>query len=474
MRLCTISSGFTLITLSFAARAETIEVGPGKAHGLLSEVVAGLAPGDVVQIDGGNTYQEDVSIDVSGITIRGIPVNGQRPVLSGSVHVSGDHIVLENLEIRDGAPTCLTHGGHDLVVRDTAVHDCPNHGILGTDVGSGSLLLERIEVYNCASVQTGNRKHQIYIATDEVAHPGAVFRMELSYVHDCGSGGSNVKSRAERTELYSNWIENGGLYELELYGPDEDGVPSGWTENLAREDSDVVGNVFHRAKVSATSFLFRFGGDGDAELDDAGLNDSKGRVRFAYNTVIATSGTGVFKTFNRLDSIEAHNNVFFGEGGGLRLLEDDARWIGGSQLVIGDHNWVSEGTTEIPAGFTATLTAGNPELGGDFYPVASSMLIDAGASPTVSPAGHEFPNPLSVPLYHPSIVPSPEATFRPMVGNVDIGAFEYGDGPPQPGATVETSEPEKAESCSTRGGVTDRTAWMLFALGLLLLRRQPT
>src|SRR5262245_35353835 len=335
--LCTISSGLTLITLSFAARAETIEVGPGKAHSLLSEVVDGLAPGDVVQIDGGNTYQEDVSIDVSGVTIQGIPVNGQRPVLSGSVHVSGDHVVLENLEIRDGAPTCLTHGGHDLVVRDTAVHDCPNHGILGTDVGSGSLLLERIEVYNCASVQTGNRKHQIYIATDEVAHPGAVFRMELSYVHDCGSGGSNVKSRAERTELYSNWIENSGLYELELYGPDEDFVPGGWHEDLAREDSDVAGNVFYRTENQDTSFLCRIGGDGSSQLGDAGNNDSKGRVRFAYNTIVVPDGTGMFRTFNRVESIEVHDNVFFAAGGGLRMLEDDAEWIGGSQVVAGDH-----------------------------------------------------------------------------------------------------------------------------------------
>jgi hypothetical protein len=424
-------------------------------------------------------------------------------VLSGTVHVSGDHIVLENLEIRDGAPTCLTHAGHDLVVRDTAVHDCPNHGILGTDVGSGSLLLERVEVYNCASVQTGNRKHQIYIATDEVAHPGAVFRMELSYVHDCGSGGSNVKSRAERTELYSNWIENGGLYELELYGPDEDFVPNGWHEDLAREDADVAGNVFHRTENQDTSFLFRIGGDGSSQLGDAGNNDSKGRVRFAHNTIVVPDGTGIFRTFNRVESIEVHNNVFFAAGGELRMLEDDASWVGGRQVVAGDHNWMSDGATDVPAEWNATLTGSDPQLADpaalDFHPIEESPLVDAGASPTVSPAGYEFPNPLSVPKYHPppaKVLAAADVIARPTVGVVDIGAFEYGVAPPQPpdggnndggsnggssndGAPnhedgEDPSSPVAEEEGGCRVGASDASngAWMLLALLFIKRRRR--
>jgi hypothetical protein len=425
-----------------SAFAATYQVGPDREHASLAEVVDGLGPGDVVEIDGGATYQEDVTIDVSGsdgvpITIRGVSVAGVRPVLSGAIFVHGDHIVLEGLEIRDGAPVCLQHGGHDLTVRDVVVHDCPNHGILGTDVGSGSLTLEYVEVYATATEQTGNRKHQIYVATDEVAHPGSVFRVQFSYVHDCGPGGSNIKSRAERTELYSNWIEGGGLYELELYGPDEDGTPDGWTEDLAREDADIAGNVFYRTENQDTDWLFRIGGDGSPDLGDAGLNDSKGRVRFTNNTVIAPSGTGVFRTFNRVDSVEVHNSVFFGEGGGLRMLDDEAEWVGGSQLVSGDHNWISEGT-DVPARWAATVTGTDPALadtdGMDLLPSEASPLVDAASTPTLSPAGHEFPSPLDVPLYHPPnavLLGVGEATPRPVVGTVDIGAYEFGIGPPQ-------------------------------------------
>jgi hypothetical protein len=43
------------------------------------------------------------------------------------------------------------------------------------------------------------------MATDQTAYPGAVFRMQHSYVHDA-NGGNNVKSRAERNEIYYNWI----------------------------------------------------------------------------------------------------------------------------------------------------------------------------------------------------------------------------------------------------------------------------
>ncbi|MCZ7679294.1 MAG: hypothetical protein M5U28_11265 [Sandaracinaceae bacterium] len=72
------------------------------------------------------------------------------------------------------------------------------------------MLLERVEVHHCGG---GDRDHQIYMATDEVAYPGSVFRMQHCWVHDANSG-NNVKSRAERNEIYSNWIEGAYYHEL--------------------------------------------------------------------------------------------------------------------------------------------------------------------------------------------------------------------------------------------------------------------
>ena len=82
------------------------------------------------------------------------------------------------------------------------------------------------------------------MATDETAYPGAVFRMQHCYVHDA-NGGNNVKSRAERNEIYYNWIEGAYYHELELIGPD------GQAESLKREDSDVVMFIDPDIKVFA-------------------------------------------------------------------------------------------------------------------------------------------------------------------------------------------------------------------------------
>ena len=113
------------------------------------------------------------------------------------------------------------------------------------------LLMEYVEVHHTGN---GTSQHQVYMATDEVAHPGAVFRMQHCYLHDA-NGGNNVKSRAERNEIYFNWIEGAMYHELELIGPDPNGAAVGWTIDLKREDSDVVGNVL---KKTATTFVARF------------------------------------------------------------------------------------------------------------------------------------------------------------------------------------------------------------------------
>src|SRR5262249_49082478 len=143
------------------------------------------------------------------------------------------HYRFQGFEITGGTQRCLYHHGADLSVVDTLVHDCARQGILGADEDSGSLSLEYVEVYGCGA---GDQAHQLYIATDEAAHPGSAFRMQHSFIHD-GRGGNNVKSRAERNELAYNWIEGAFYHEVELIGPD------GQDPARAREDSDVVGNV---------------------------------------------------------------------------------------------------------------------------------------------------------------------------------------------------------------------------------------
>mgnify|MGYP006290127279 FL=1 len=418
------------------ALTATYRVGPTRPYHTLQEVAPLLAPGDVVEVDGGHTYPGGVVFSRAGspsapITIRGVRVGGQRPVISGGVNTlhfetpwpytgpGADWYIVEGLEITGGSSRCLFHQAADLVVRDTVIRDCPAHGILGADAGSGSLTLDRVEVFGCGD---GGSRHQIYMATDEVHRPGSVFRMQHCYVHD-GNGGNNVKSRAERNEIYCNWIEGAFYHELELIGPDPGGAPPGWSHDLVREDSDVVGNVLRRAGPNADFYATRIGGDGTGDTD--------GRYRFVNNSFLLVGDRAAFRAFDGLESLEVHSNVFFRlDTGGPRILRTiDADWATGSEVVAGEGNWVETGVTDLPGQWTGTVSGDDPGLadpaGCDPRPVPGSPLVDAGAMAPSGPPGFPFPAPLNLPLCEPPLGALPEQpAVRVLTGTVDIGAYE--------------------------------------------------
>ena len=335
------------------ASATTYAVGPGRPYPDLQAVARLLRPGDRVEVDGGVTYPGGVVLREAGtarakITIVGLRAGGRRPVIAGgstTLELRGDHYVVEGLDITGGTSRCLFHHADDIVVRDTVVHDCPHHGVLGADEGAGSLTLAYVEVYRAGE---GDHAHPIYMATDEEEHPRSVFRMEHCYVHDA-TGGNSVKSRAERNEIYANWIEGGRYHELELIGPDGD------ERKRRREDSDVVGNVLYKTRPG---YAIRVGGDGSG--------DSNGRFRFVNNTILLGPGPGggAFRLFSGLESIEMHNNAIARAGGGAVrvVVEQEVRWAAGRPVVTGTNNWIPAGSSGVPPEWIHTLTGADPRF----------------------------------------------------------------------------------------------------------------
>jgi hypothetical protein len=402
-----------------AAEAATYAVGPSRDLHDLQAIAPKLQPGDVVLVDGDATYPGDLILREDGtaaakITIRGRRVAGKRPVLAGgktTIEVRGSHYQIEGFDLTGGAVRCFYHHADDVTLADTVIHDCPHHGLLGADDDAGSLTLSYVEVYHAGA---GDSAHPIYMATDERAHPGSVFRMEHCYLHD-QNGGNNVKSRAERNELHYNWIEGALYHEVELIGPD--GEP-----HHRREDSDVVGNVIKKLRPG---YVVRVGGDGSGE--------SNGRYRFASNTIVIGPETrAVFRLFNGLESIEMHNNAFFREGGGgVRILvEDDVRWAEGRALLSGTHNWLPRGSTAIPGEWDHTIVGVDPGFVSmtDLRPTAQSPLVDAGSEVLPSPPRCAFPSPLVEAQSSPPVgkLEAPlTAAPRTRSGTIDIGAFEY-------------------------------------------------
>lgn len=438
-----------LLCLAGTVAATTYPVGPGRTHPNLPALFAAidLAPGDIVEVDGDTIYAGNIVMPAADggasgnpVILRGLRINGNRPHLRGGTNTIefrlANHVVFEGFEVSGTGDTlsgtfrCVYHHSHDLVIRDAYIHDCPRHGVLGADQDSGSLTLEYSEVFNAGS-NGGN--HAIYMATDEVAYPGAVFRLQYSYIHDsrfddARDGGNLIKSRAERNEIYYNWLEGGFFHELELIGPDPFGAQLGWSESLKREDSDVVGNVI--VHTSAFGAVMRFGGDATGQ--------SFGRYRVVNNTIVRLGGSNdtptIFRLFDGIESLDAHNNVIWREGASaVRIIREvEADWATGQSQIAGSNNWIEAGSQEVPATWSGTLMGTLPgfadSAGFDFRPGSGSPLIDlANAAPSAG-AAYAIANPLFPPVRHPpprSLIAAGSAALRPSSGPLDIGAFEF-------------------------------------------------
>jgi hypothetical protein len=461
------SLGAFLALSASGASADTLKVGKGLAFSGIEEALSNAKPGDVVEVQGAQTYTGTIHLreDYGGtkeqpVTVRGIPVDGKRPVLRGAgpgewdnmvLLLNANHFIMERFEVvGDGGDHnyCIVHKADDVILRDFVIHDCLHQGgLVGNDFGSGSLTVEYSEFYHNGGGSKGGSAgdHQIYMATDEEMYPGSVFRFQFCYVHD-GLGGNNVRSRAERNEIYYNWVEGAFYHELDLVGPiDKDSLPF-------REDSDIVGNVL--IKKNSQWRIARVGGDGDG--------NTAGRYRFANNTMIMTDTSSTAVSLQQtVETLEMYNNVIYGTKAGFDVYDVNEQ-IGPDTLLFGANNWVLGGTKSIPKEWTGTMQGTDPGWVDvtkfDLRPVTTSPLIDQGATNTVSTGPMGFPKALLLPTYHPPqhvLLPVGMADGRNNRGTPDLGAFEAnasapGDPPQKPPQEI-VANPDNGNGSPSNG-----------------------
>lgn len=362
-----------------------------------------------------------------------------RPVLQGGIHTfkfqRSNHVVFEGFEVRGGTSTCVFSEAHGIVVRDAVIHACPGHGILGADLNSGDFTLEFSEIYDAGA---GSTRHPIYMQSDEIAYPGAVFRMRFNYVHD-GNGGNLLKNRHERAEIHSNWFEGSAFQEIELIGPDCETQAAGWTRTLRREDAELLNNVIVHTSASWPHAI-RMGGD----LNGA----SDGRVRMVGNTIVFDrpgSATAVYVQLGA-GSLEMHNNAIFQTGGvAPAILRENTTadspvcapfvttpWSG-ARSVAGSRNWVQSTASFVPPEWAGTVSGADPGFRNvtqrDFRPQTNSPLRDAGSNRPPSPPAFPLPWPLPRVGYDPPLraklaVGDQRARIPQGYFTVDIGALE--------------------------------------------------
>jgi hypothetical protein len=482
MRLCLCWLGVGSALWAAPVAADTLSVGPKQTYPGITDAMRDAHPGDVIEVQGGNTYPGMIWLreDSGGtkdkpVTIRGIKVAGKRPVLSGVgsgqyeniiLLLNANHVVMESFEvIGDGGDSnyCVVHKADDVILRDFVIHNCLHQGgLVGNDFGSGSLTLEYSELYHNGK---GDSSHQIYMATDETMYPGSVFRIQFCYVHD-GLGGNNVRSRAERNEIYYNWVEGAFYHELDLVGPiDGDSLP-------AREDSDIVGNVF--IKKNSPWRIARLGGDGDG--------NTGGRYRFSNNTMVMTdTSSTVISLQNTVQTLEMYNNVIYGSKAGVKVYDVNEQ-IGPDTVHLGSNNWILAGMTSIPKGWIGNLSGTDADFvdpaNYDLRPRMASPLVDKGTTLTVSTGTLGFPRALLMPTYHPPqhlLLAIGMGDGRNNQGAPDIGAFEVNAS--APGAPPQAPPPEMIGNdgmgggCSTGGSPSGVLLWFAAGAAVLTLSR---
>ncbi len=297
-------------TINTERSPKTWRIGPSQEHRQIEDIMQMLVAGDVVEVIGDADYAPFIMENISGtpelpIKIVGVEVNGKKPRFVGNhsdwewtVGLRSSHsIELHNVEITGGDSLCFRHESDNISIHDSFIHNCPSIGILGTDNNSGSLSIFNTEVTNSGGLASPDAKwgHPIYVATDHFRFPNSVLRVERSFLHN--NRGNSVKSRAERTELYYNWIEVSDIeqsrYAIELIGPA--------LRSLPYTDQDVVGNTIVMNKAFP---MARFGNDG--------AGGSNGRVRFANNIIllnVPTFDTYLFNLSFELTSFNMQNNL---------------------------------------------------------------------------------------------------------------------------------------------------------------------
>ncbi len=429
------------------------QVGPGKAYENLGDVpFESLVAGDTVRIfHRAQPYHEKLMVSGVGTVDQPIRVcgvagpNGELPIIDGAnattrpqlqfpydghqprgVIIVGhkhdapyaeqpSHIVIEALEIRNGAPPNIftdkagntqtysspaagifVQRADDVTVRGCVVHDNNN----GLFMGGGSaqdlthrVLVEQNYVFNNGSV-TDYYEHNVYNEAVDVTYQYNHFGPPRAGTQ--GILGANIKERSAGVTIRYNWIEDGG-HLIDLVDAQEaqgDTVPM-----PSFHESKVYGNVMVR-NGTAEGSMIHYGGD-------SGIyeNYRKGTLYFYQNTLVVRNESAgsydvpaVFELSTNDEHLVSTNNIFFSPaapGSLTPVVMLGARDGNISGIATFSHDWVRTGWTpynSIPGnsnnlvaqvtGFPGSLGGSDPGFvdadGGDFTLTGGAPVIGQG------------------------------------------------------------------------------------------------
>jgi len=225
------------------------------ADGDVFEIYPAVYEGEDQQIFVGPNVKNDAEYNAGikytpkNITIRGITVDGYRPVIKNPsagassntlsqalVYVgASENVTIENIDVIDsdqGGPVgkagIYVNGAKNLTLKNMRVSGFKRHqqnGIFGTSANAGTLLLQGVELENNGG--SGGPEHNIYVNGSSTDNNFTV-KMQGSWSHSAYYG-HLFKSRAQITILEGNYFQGAaanGNVQAETYLVD---VPEGGT-----------------------------------------------------------------------------------------------------------------------------------------------------------------------------------------------------------------------------------------------------
>jgi hypothetical protein len=300
--------GSTLFLLSLLTlfcsplHARTWNVGATRTYSLPSQVMSLVANGDTVLIDSG-LYLKDCGVwRAKGLVLKcesgyaHLEAQSTAAVKKGIWVIDGDSAYVEGIEFSgcaiseaDGSNGAgIRFESHILECRRCVFHD-NQEGILTGNDTTNEIRIEGCE-FDHNGVETGAAagfQHNIYVGHSRLC------RIAYCYFHR-SIVGHEIKSRANRSYIFSNYIVD---------GPDGDGsysidLPNGGL-------GDIVGNIIEKGPNTQNSTVVTFG--------EEGLINPEKRFVFSHNTVVSDRTTTTFiRVADGTESALVANNIFAG------------------------------------------------------------------------------------------------------------------------------------------------------------------
>ena len=370
------------------ASAATLSVGPGKTYAKPCAAIAAAKDGDVIEITGNTTYSGDVCYILRhNLTIRG--VNGRPKIDAAGKNaggkaiwvVDGNNLTVDNVEMygakvpdANGAAFRLEAAGFTL--RNSFLHDNQN-GILANANANSDVVIENTEFgHNGAG---DGQSHNLYIGHVK----SLTFRYNFS--HDANVG-HNLKSRADTNLIAYNRFSSLNPGET---GSTAAGKPSYEIDLPNAGTSYIIGNIIQQPASNSNPAMLAYGEEGavNAGSDLYVINNT-------FLNDMGSGGTFMFVSGKVPTPAVAQNNIYAGVG-----------------------TFSTQGSTIDKTNYRSASPSFANRAAYDLHPVGSALVIDAGSDPGVSAKGVSLK---AVAQY--KAVAAGEA--RPVVGQIDIGAYE--------------------------------------------------